>query len=364
MATTALASVAFAGSALAQESMMMTAQGNDINIGGYYEFGYRDYSDNSPGGGDQSYADSELFIDFSRVDDNGLEYGVNIQLEVVAGGNSSAVDGDEGTDEASIYIAGDFGRVVLGNNDRAADQYQTWAPTHAGTYGQDDGQSYPTFYGRTAPDGDDADTDPDDRNGTRTQAFVGNPSYNDDAKIAYFSPTLGGFSLGLSWESAGEGDDITVGADYSMNTGWGDFTFRGSYADNGESNGDAEESDAFGITYVLNDITATLASSRLSAGMGDSASDVESLGYGIGYNINDQLSVGAYFGESEDDVQQHSLEVVSLSGGYTILPGLSATLALNTFELSDTGGASNGITSGDNAMNEGEELIFEVDFSF
>ena len=50
LATTALVSVAYAGSALAQESMVMFPQGADASIGGFYEFGYQSYTDDDETG--------------------------------------------------------------------------------------------------------------------------------------------------------------------------------------------------------------------------------------------------------------------------------------------------------------------------
>ena len=156
LATTALVSVAYAGSALAQESMVMFPQGAEASIGGFYQFGYGSYQDDEEeaddlGADSGSHTDTELFIFFSRTTDNGLTFGMDVQLEAgTAAGNSDftsskVVDGDDGvtgevaipgsSDEASLYIQGDFGRIVLGDNDRASDDFQTYAPTHAGTYG-------------------------------------------------------------------------------------------------------------------------------------------------------------------------------------------------------------------------------------
>ena len=60
----------------------------------------------------------------------------------------------------------------------------------------------------------------------------------------------------------------------------------------------------------------------------------ETTGFGIGYQINDQLSVGGYFANADHDVANQSADIVSLSAGYTIATGLSATLAWNQFDLS------------------------------
>ena len=146
LATTALVSVAYAGSALAQESMVMGPQGAEAAIGGFYEFSYKSYTDDDDdrdddGADSGSYGDSEISLSFSRTTDNGLTFGLDVQLET-----STTDDGAPGNaDESWLYIQGDFGEILLGENDRASDSFQTWAPTHAGTWGQDDGQAGPQF---------------------------------------------------------------------------------------------------------------------------------------------------------------------------------------------------------------------------
>ena len=142
-ATTAIAAVSAISAANAQESSMMSAAGNDLSIGGYYEFGYASGSDDRGGeenGADTfTYGESELYIDFETTSDTGLTYGVQLDLEVV-NGSRHAVDGGDpnNTDEASIYVSGNFGTINLGHDDYASSLYNIWAPTHEGSISQDD----------------------------------------------------------------------------------------------------------------------------------------------------------------------------------------------------------------------------------
>ena len=368
LATTALVSVAYAGSVLAQESMVMGPQGASAELGGYYEFGYQSYEDDTDGdsaGADSgSYSDTELAISFSRTTDNGLTFGMDVELETGTGT-------DNNTDEASLYIQGDFGRIVLGENDRASDSFHTWAPTHAGSYGSDDGNEAPQFQGGVD---------------SYVKAFAGNPSYDDSVKIAYFTPDFSGFSFGVSWEdsqSSTNGDDsylttaaylesissdakpeeisneeadISVGASYSADLGDDlSLTFNIGADDNSEDGADERSSIAYGVRADWRDLSLTLAHASYEEGEETGA---ETTGFGVGYQINDKLSVGGYYANADHDVLDQSADIVSLSAGYTIAAGLSATIAWNQFDLSGVD------ASDDKIENEGQEALFEVQVQF
>ena len=379
LATTALVSVAYAGSALAQESMVMAPQGASAEIGGFYQFGYQSYEDDTVaeanGADSGSYGDSEIFISFSRVTDNGLTFGMDVQLET-----STTAGGAPGnSDESSLYIQGDFGRLELGESNRASDSFQTWAPTHDGTYGQDDGQTYPKFKG-------------EDALRPYVKPFAGNPSYNDNSKIAYFTPDFSGFRFGVSWEDSqsatrtGDDDtvygshltspatlgvdddhpsvgvisneeaDISLGASYSADLGDMNITLNIAADDNSEDGEYERSSIAYGVAVDWHDLSLTLARASFEEGERTGA---ETTGFGVGYQINDQLSVGGYFANADHDILKQSADIVSLSAEYTIATGLTATLAWNQFDLSSTAGG--GTTP---IENEGQEAILEVEVSF
>ena len=140
-ATTAIAAVSAISAANAQESAMMSAAGNDLSIGGYYEFGYASRSDDRGGddnGADSfTYGDSELYIDFETTSDSGLTYGVQLDFEVVSGSRHVESGPAKNAEESSIYVSGNFGTIHLGHDDYASTSYNIWAPTHEGSLGQD-----------------------------------------------------------------------------------------------------------------------------------------------------------------------------------------------------------------------------------
>ena len=383
LATTALVSVAFAGNALAQESQMMSAMGNDIQIGGYYEFGYSEYSDDEEardqdGDGGSFSGDSELFIDFASVSDAGLEYGVNLELEIV-NGQSDGTGADNNIDEASIYIAGDFGRVTLGHNDHGGDSFQTWIGTDR-TYGQDDAVG-PTFHdGSRLIEADPNATPPitadqaqayEPNTAVSVKPHTVNAPYGDGAKITYLSPSFSGFQFGVSLEDDGvnDSDTTSVGAKYDFTLYGVDVTLKAA----GYSYGNDDSSTSYGATFGYGDFTFTAASAEFESTIAPTdreneaktlATEPEVLGFGLGYNINEDLFVSAYYATSEDDTDgiKQELSTTSVGATYTIAPGLTATAALNSFELE---GISR-VAANNNAlvMNEGEELVLQVEFAF
>ena len=381
LATTALVSVAFAGNALAQESQMMSSMGNDISIGGYYEFSYSEYSDDEEardqgGDGGGFSGDAELFIDFASVSDAGLEYGVGLELEIV-NGQSDATGEDNNIDEASIYIAGDFGRVTLGHNDHGGDSFQTWIGTDR-TYGQDDAVS-PTFNdGKVATNADgtvattaaeieaaNAPASGNDADGNPRAAVADtavsvkphtvNAPYGDGAKITYLSPSFSGFQFGVSLEDDGVNDDDTtsVGAKYDFTLYGVDVTLKAA----GYSYGNDNSSTSYGATFGYGDFTFTAATAEFEEGV----NEPEVLGFGLSYDINDDLFVSAYYATSEDDVTNQELSTTSVGARYTIANGLTATAALNSFELE---GPAVNATTPHPGNNEGEELVLQVEFAF
>ena len=100
---------------------------------------------------------AEVYVSASNTADNGIKYGVTIEL------NAGAADG-AAADEAYAFISSDWGRLELGDNDDAADKlsvgsYQVNKGT-GGPYGGLGTQSLfsgrggeasaPTFSGRAA----------------------------------------------------------------------------------------------------------------------------------------------------------------------------------------------------------------------
>ena len=373
-ATTALAAVSLASGSIAQESAMMTPAGNTLNIGGYYEFGWTSLSDDYEGaddGGDAfTYGDSELYIDFENTADNGLTYGVQIDIEVNTGNHGEDSGDDNGkAEESSIYISGDFGTVHLGHDDPAFGRFQIWAPTHEGTLSQDDSVHYFQFVDNSEPAADRVRIDDAL---WYSAAGVGN-SYNDDAKLTYVSPSFNGFSFGASMsDSDSEADNPnSFGLQYSGDIGPGTLTVAGATETNNADGNDKVTSTHYGVSYGMGAFTVTVGRAKGKAGGANATSaDIERevTEFGVGFQVSDQLSVGASTASSETEQavsasanadamgldQEGTFR--SVSGSYTIAPGLKTTLALNQFDVENNLNA--------NHKNDGSEIVWQVEFSF
>lgn len=344
LATTALAVVGVVAPASA-----------DVNLSAFYEFGWASHSDDTTGddmGADShTFQNSEILFSFDVVSDMGLAYGASFELEGVADGEVSVEEGG-GTvstkvmDESSLYVKGDFGKVILGQNDFAHSSFQTWSPTHRGSYGQDDGHYYPRFATKNPSDNSTS---------TSVQSHGNNASYSDAEKVTYLSPNLGGLKFGFSWndsnDSAGndESSDQSFGVSYTlpdMMNGIGLKLTAASY-DDGES-GDGASSTSYGAKVTFDDLTLTASTAKSENG---DSKDVTATEFGVGYSVSSDFSVGAAFNSSEDDANGHSVDTQSVSAQYIITPGLSATAAINNYDLAD---------SQTNRSNDGSVLVFTI----
>ena len=88
----------------------------DVSISGYYEWKYQSTSaDVTSQDGTTFGNDSEIAFKFTNKTDSGLDLGLTVEMFSDAG--------DTEIDEASLSIAGGFGKIVLGQNDGVGDNY-------------------------------------------------------------------------------------------------------------------------------------------------------------------------------------------------------------------------------------------------
>ena len=453
-ATTAIAAVSAISAANAQESAMMSAAGNDLSIGGYYEFGYASRSDDRGGddnGADSfTYGDSELYIDFETTSDAGLTYGVQLDFEVVNGNEHGESGPAKNAEESSIYVSGNFGTIHLGHDDYASDLYNVWAPTHEGSFSQYDsingiryGEGAALRVIGLAPasaatvaataradfaaggaldaDGDNTGEVPlagltgiesrsavetalanqilgDLTGSDRTAAQAGadrdagaiadavfvdnstthlkglqqsvNLAYtaswtqgNDDAKITYVSPNLGGLSFGGSFadSDSSENSPTAFGGSFTGSVDripfvGGGFSYKLAAWQYGNGGDELAETSTthLGVNIGIGDLTLTAA--QLSGDISETTEDeVETLELGVGYAVHDSLSVGFSTADAtnEDADEEGTFRSVSLS--YTIAPGLKTTAAYNFYDVEK---------NEDLIENSGTELVWQVEFAF
>src|SRR3954447_2170137 len=97
-----------------------------VSLGGYTEFFAGFYDDDVPGRTSREFElETEIVVRADGKADNGLLYGAKVELR-----NSTPTLSSPGigTDEASVYLSGTWGRIELGDFDGAADTMAIYAP--------------------------------------------------------------------------------------------------------------------------------------------------------------------------------------------------------------------------------------------
>jgi len=301
LATTAL--VATAGVASAE-----------VSISGSFYIGYTDISDDastSASGYFTPNSQNEVYIMFSDSTDSGLNYGWTVELRDNTGNADD--NSTPGIDESSGYISGDFGKIVIGNNDGADNSFQV------GVVGVGDSIA-----------GDNTHITNRATNGTAlvgvdSGAIADASNIGDTTGISYFTPNMGGFSMGITHKDGGTAeDDISIGVKYSGEMMGTSFTVGGGRYDNGESGATERVIDHFGVTLSQGDISIGVNQNSDQLGTTENTNNTY---YGIGYNVNDQLTVSIASFESENDVANgDKLSILGLGASYSLAPGLFSRL--------------------------------------
>jgi len=208
LGTTAIAAAAlYAQSAQAQIT---------VSLGGYTEFFGAYYNDDADNLTNHEFQlETEIVVRADGKADNGLLYGAKVELQ-----NSTPNAGSTGvgTDEASVYLAGTWGRLELGDFDGAADTLAIYAPLVG--IEQIDGDAYDFLTNRPTT-GTRAGFQ---LGGLPNGTIVKTPDSGDSTKIMYLTPRFAGFQAGASYatQNGSEAQDV-VAFKTSATGGYKDF---------------------------------------------------------------------------------------------------------------------------------------------
>ena len=309
LATTAL--VAMTGAAAA-----------DVSVNGYYEFNYTATSDDRTTTYDTMGDDTEVHIGFNTTSDNGLAYGMKVEIETSAGSDLSS-----NNDEASMYISGDFGKITLGENDGAAEDGVLWSGnTHfMGSWGS---SVTTNNSGGSAMLVDD-------------HVYYG-PGGNG-MKVKYNSPNVGGFTFAYSMEDKGSSsasEDTQASVVYSMDMSGVGVTVSAGMNDSGEATDTNEAAFQF-IQLTSGDLTVT--GGRSTHDNASDSSDIDTTLLGLDYSLNDQVTVSAEYLNSKNGTSgnQDELDATGFGVSYNIAPGLNFDLTHHTYTVTDATTTSN-----------------------
>ncbi|MEH6629419.1 MAG: porin [Halopseudomonas aestusnigri] len=278
---------------------------------------------------------SEIHLNAQTTADNGLTYGLHIELEA---DQSNTND----TDENDIWVSGDFGKVVLGDNDSAGDALDVNATSVGFTYGMFNnftGVGTPASSGRTS---------------------TGFSDSGDSTKITYFTPTFNGFKAGVSFAPDGDEGSTISGSSASFDNHFdGGLNYSGSFNDFsidagiGGGTHEVPDSGSDDNTYygVTGGVRVGYAGFKVAASYShedeEDTFDSNTFDIGVGYSTGPWgVTAGASFSERDNDNggSTDNNEAYSAGVTYEIAPGLNTWLAgtVGDYEGSDSSGNSSG----------------------
>lgn len=352
--TTALVAVTTVAALSAQPSA--AADPIEITVGGYMNqwFGYGDNNDNQ---GDiqntNVISNTEIFFTGQTTLDNGITFGVNVQLE----GNSNT--GDQ-IDESYLFIQGGFGRILLGSENSAGYLMQVSPPDVGIGFNSGDTTNWinnPTgsSLGRTA----------------FGSVNVEPGRVNDSEKITYFTPRFAGLQFGVSYlpgggqdnaletQSGGFHDGVSTGLNYTQDFGGFNLAASATFGYMSAGNTAVNANPALDDSAMHYTVGANIGVGPISAGVafahnfqGDNSATASVEGYGINGGVayeNGPIGVSAnvYYGRAEGlvtDPEDDTQLAAGISGSYTLGPGINlvSTIGWAQFdgELGDGPGVS------------------------
>lgn len=283
----------------------------EVSISGGATMHYQSVSDNLTRTATSDEAlnlmDNTVTVSFSSVTDNGLTLSYSTEMH---GGSSQ-----------NASISGDFGTITLSETAHAAESFDVTSPTMKGGHGD-------MNYEVESAAGTDVTTSVVRENEADLSALDGN-------NIAYYSPSINGFSFGVGIGGIDTTDDVTSGGVmYKADLGEASVTL-GYAASQGAAN---VSSDHIGAQVSMGNITIGIGNATEEA----STSDKEEVtSVGITYAMNDQMSFNVGTVNSDNTLAAKELNTTSLGIQYTIASGLVANLATNSFEYKESGATVN-----------------------
>ena len=256
------------------------------------------------------FADNTITVSFSAVTDSGLSLAYSTNMQASTSQNAS--------------ISGDFGSIAMSGTAHAAESFDVTSPTMKGGHGDVQG----TVKGSVSSGAGVAVT-------SDVRENEADMSHLDGANIAYYSPSINGFSFGASIGSLAATDDVTsFGAKYSADMGGVSYSV-GYAASEGAANVSANH---MGVSVTAGDITVGIATADNET---STTSKEEVTSYGVTYVMSDALSLNAGHVNSENTLASKEMTMTSVGVSYTIASGLAAHIANNSFDYKESSATVN-----------------------
>jgi hypothetical protein len=306
----------------------------DVSISGYMEWHYTSRSSNVTSNDGTSFlTDSEITMNFSNKTDSGLDISMKTEF--------ATDDGNSIIDEASMSIAGGFGKVTLGGDDGATDGYGIGA---SDLLAQDSAPSVASASIGTSSD-------------TANVASDGN-------KITYDLPAMGGLTVGVSFTDSGatgNTDTTAYGAKYTMEAAGNTITIGGVSASTGVAGAQDNDTQNMGVKIVNGALSMIVAQSEQE----NAADNIETTGAALSYDMGNGMVIGAHTQKSEDSLdtaEEYTSSGVELA--YTIASGLTAYINVDDYEYTATtaDGGSGGSTTTQSDSGTHSRLTIKATF--
>ncbi|MGF1553106.1 MAG: porin [Paracoccaceae bacterium] len=186
-------------------------------------------------------SDTEIEFTPSITLDNGIQFGLNVQLEGNTGGDQ--------IDESFAFVEGAFGRVNIGSENSAGYLMTFAAPCVALNCHNSGSLTGFVPYSGT-PDGTGVELGADAFRGTLGATFLENARNNDAQRVTYFTPRFGGVQLGVSY-ARDDLQDSSAPVNLGDDTGTvGDFVDVGANYVNSFGSFDVAVSARYGIAFT------------------------------------------------------------------------------------------------------------------
>jgi outer membrane protein OmpU len=293
----------------------------DVSVTGGFEWKYvQQAADQTDKDGDSFATDNEVVISFSNKTDSGLTIGGKVELDV---DTTNTGGGNTVNDESVLTISGGFGTFRLGQEDS---MHETFGITEV----------------------DLIDEEGDGRfTGNSISANAGEQGSTDGNKLAYVTPSMGGFKAGMSVEDSGASattDMTAIGASYTMPLATGSLTVK--YNQSTKDGTNDIDTTNMGAQYTMGAMSLIVSSMTKEEG---TTNDEEGTGFAIKYDMGGGLTVAASATEVEDTGTTLNGENEKYTANigeavYTVAPGLKAKVTYTDYEYKD--GAANGDDSG------------------
>ena len=216
---------------------------------------------------------------------------------------------------------------------------------------------------------DEYDLIDEEISGVVASATIGsnsNPGLGGDAnKIAYLTPSMGGFQAGYSVADSGISgttDTNAIGASYTMPMGGGSMVVKYNQA----TKDGATDTDTTNMGVQLSMGAMTLiASSGTKEITGDE--DISATGIGIKYDMGGGMTIAAATVEVTDDTDVSSGEEEKYTSSsaevvYTVAPGLKAKVTYTDYEFKN--GGEVGTAKGADSDDSGQITTLTISASF